>query len=71
MIKEDVTGCESNGMPVGAEEEVESTLNGSDHTQTVVLINPDGKPSNLIYDQVTAVVSDQVVVVCIFSPHIM
>ncbi|XP_062868174.1 uncharacterized protein zgc:193801 [Trichomycterus rosablanca] len=51
--------CESNGMPVGAEEEVESSLNGSEQAQTLVLMDPDGKTSNLIYDEATAIVTEQ------------
>ncbi|KAF7696799.1 uncharacterized protein zgc:193801 isoform X1 [Silurus meridionalis] len=50
---------ESNGMPLGAEEEVGSSQHASARTQTLVLMDPDGNTGNLIYDEATGIITEQ------------
>lgn len=57
VFKED---GESNGMPLGAEEEVGSSQPASAQTQTLVLMDPDGNTGNLIYDEATGIITEQV-----------
>lgn len=57
VVKED---GESNGMPLGAEEEVGSSQHASARTQTLVLMDPDGNTGNLIYDETTGIITEQV-----------
>ncbi|XP_056302345.1 uncharacterized protein LOC130214596 [Danio aesculapii] len=54
--KEDV---ERNGIPLGAEEEVQSSQSSSDGTQTLVLMDPDGQGSSVIYDTTTGILTEQ------------
>lgn len=57
FVKED---GESNGIPLGAEEEVGSSQPASAGTQTLVLMDPDGNTGNLIYDEATGIITEQV-----------
>lgn len=57
FVKED---GETNGMPLGAEEEVGSSQRTSAQTQTLVLMDPDGSTGNLIYDETTGILTEQV-----------
>lgn len=57
VVKEE---SESNGMPLGAEEEVGSSQHTSARTQTLVLMDPDGNTENLIYDEATGIITEQV-----------
>ncbi|XP_026989272.1 uncharacterized protein zgc:193801 isoform X1 [Tachysurus fulvidraco] len=50
---------ESNGIPLGAEEEVGSSQPASAGTQTLVLMDPDGNTGNLIYDEATGIITEQ------------
>ncbi|XP_072517833.1 uncharacterized protein [Salminus brasiliensis] len=50
---------ESNGIPLGAEEEVGSSLHASERTQTLVLMDPDGHTGSLIYDEATGILTEQ------------
>lgn len=47
-------------MPLGAEEEVASSQHASAQTQTLVLMDPDGTTGNLIYDEATGIITEQV-----------
>lgn len=47
-------------MPLGAEEEVGSSQHASGRTQTLVLMDPDGTTGNLIYDEATGIITEQV-----------
>ncbi|XP_026989280.1 uncharacterized protein zgc:193801 isoform X3 [Tachysurus fulvidraco] len=51
---------ESNGIPLGAEEEVGSSQPASAGTQTLVLMDPDGNTGNLIYDEATGIITEQI-----------
>uniref|UniRef100_A0A8C2CW46 Zgc:193801 n=1 Tax=Cyprinus carpio TaxID=7962 RepID=A0A8C2CW46_CYPCA len=51
--------CERNGIPLGAEEEVGSSQNSSDGTQTLVLMDPDGQGNSVIYDTATGILTEQ------------
>uniref|UniRef100_A0A8B9RGY4 Zgc:193801 n=1 Tax=Astyanax mexicanus TaxID=7994 RepID=A0A8B9RGY4_ASTMX len=50
---------ESNGIPLGAEEEVGSSQHASERTQTLVLMDPDGHTGSLIYDEATGILTEQ------------
>uniref|UniRef100_A0A673FL37 Uncharacterized LOC107737862 n=1 Tax=Sinocyclocheilus rhinocerous TaxID=307959 RepID=A0A673FL37_9TELE len=50
---------ERNGIPLGAEEEVGSSQNSSDGTQTLVLMDPDGQGNSVIYDTATGILTEQ------------
>ncbi|KAL7844915.1 hypothetical protein SRHO_G00234550 [Serrasalmus rhombeus] len=50
---------ESNGIPLGAEEEVGSSQHASGQTQTLVLMDPDGHTGSLIYDEATGILTEQ------------
>uniref|UniRef100_A0A8C1MJP0 Zgc:193801 n=1 Tax=Cyprinus carpio TaxID=7962 RepID=A0A8C1MJP0_CYPCA len=50
---------ERNGIPLGAEEEVGSSQNSSDGTQTFVLMDPDGQGNSVIYDTATGIITEQ------------
>lgn len=52
---------ERNGIPLGAEEEVGSSQNSSDGTQTLVLMDPDGQGNSVIYDMATGIITEQVI----------
>ncbi|XP_067232284.1 uncharacterized protein zgc:193801 [Chanodichthys erythropterus] len=51
--------CERNGIPLGAEEEVGSSQNSCDGTQTLVLMDPDGQGNSVIYDTATGIITEQ------------
>ncbi|XP_016085072.1 uncharacterized protein [Sinocyclocheilus grahami] len=51
--------CERNGIPLGAEEEVGSSQNSSNGTQTLVLVDPDGQGNSVIYDAATGIITEQ------------
>ncbi|XP_076836100.1 uncharacterized protein LOC143481829 isoform X2 [Brachyhypopomus gauderio] len=50
---------ESNGIPLGAEEEVGSSQHAPEQTQTLVLMDPEGHTGSLIYDEATGVFTEQ------------
>ncbi|XP_051536725.1 uncharacterized protein LOC127430743 isoform X2 [Myxocyprinus asiaticus] len=50
---------ERNGIPLGAEEEVGSSQHPSDGTQTLVLMDPDGQGSSVIYDTSAGILTEQ------------
>lgn len=50
--------CERTGITLGAEEEVGSSHN-SDGTQTLVLMDPDGQGTSVIYDTATGILTEQ------------
>ncbi|XP_066502198.1 centromere protein F [Hoplias malabaricus] len=50
---------ESNGIPLGAEEEVGSSQHASERTQMLVLMDPDRQTGNLIYDEATGLITEQ------------
>jgi len=52
---------ERNGFRLGAEEEVGSSQNSSDGTQTLVLMDPDGQGNSVIYDMATGIITEQVI----------
>ncbi|XP_030623849.1 uncharacterized protein LOC115807123 [Chanos chanos] len=49
----------SNGMSLGAEEEVGSSQHASEQTQTLVLMDPDVQGGNLIYEETTGFITEQ------------
>lgn len=49
---------ERNGIPLGAEEEVGSSQNSSDGTQTLVLMDPDGQGNSVIFDTATGIITE-------------
>ncbi|KAK1803683.1 hypothetical protein P4O66_021094, partial [Electrophorus voltai] len=51
---------ESNGIPLGAEEEVGSSQHAPEQTQTLVLMDPEGHTGSLIYDEATGILAEQV-----------
>ncbi|XP_026851913.2 uncharacterized protein zgc:193801 [Electrophorus electricus] len=50
---------ESNGIPLGAEEEVGSSQHAPEQTQTLVLMDPEGHTGSLIYDEATGILTEQ------------
>lgn len=50
--------CERNGVQLGAEEEMDSAHNAIG-TQTLVLMDPDGQGSSVIYDTATGILTEQ------------
>nr|XP_055036456.1 uncharacterized protein zgc:193801 [Misgurnus anguillicaudatus] len=50
--------CERNGIQLGAEEEVDSSHNAIG-TQTLVLMDPDGQGSSVIYGTATGILTEQ------------